>query len=154
MVFTSTPGRDRIADLFDVLSLNRYYGWYVDNGDLAAAEQKLEAELLGWAEHGKPMLMSEYGADTVAGLHSVDAIPWTEEYQVAFLEMHHRVFDRIPAFVGEQVWSFADFRTGPGIHRVDGNKKGVFTRDRMPKSAAHVLRARWLGLGGRTPPAP
>ncbi|GID70866.1 hypothetical protein Acy02nite_87470 [Actinoplanes cyaneus] len=30
-----------------------------------------------------------------------------------------------------------------GIHRVDGNKKGVFTRDRRPKAAAHELRRRW-----------
>lgn len=27
--------------------------------------------------------------------------------------------------------------------RVDGNKKGVFTRDRQPKAAAYVLRERW-----------
>ena len=29
--------------------------------------------------------------------------------------------------------------------RVDGNKKGVFTRDRRPKAAAHLLRRRWRG---------
>jgi beta-glucuronidase len=27
--------------------------------------------------------------------------------------------------------------------RVDGNKKGVFTRERRPKAAAHMLRQRW-----------
>ena len=37
----SRPTRhDLIADLFDVICLNRYYGWYVDTGDLAAAEQQ------------------------------------------------------------------------------------------------------------------
>ena len=40
-------GVDKISDLFDVLCLNRYYGWYVDTGDLAAAEAHLEAELRG-----------------------------------------------------------------------------------------------------------
>ena len=55
--------------------------------------------------------------------------------------MNHRVFDRIDSFVGEQVWNFADFQTAVGIIRVDGNKKGVFTRDRKPKAAAHALRA-------------
>jgi beta-glucuronidase len=34
---------------------------------------------------------------------------------------------------------------------VDGNRKGVFTRDRKPKAAAHALRARWTGLGGTKP---
>jgi hypothetical protein len=28
----------------------------------------------------------------------------------------------------------------------DGNKKGVFTRDRRPKMAAHELRRRWRDL--------
>ncbi|MCX7521815.1 beta-glucuronidase [Microbacterium sp. STN6] len=138
---------DLIADLFDVMCLNRYYGWYVDTGDLAAAEKHLEADLLGWQEkYGRPIIMTEYGADTQAGLHSVFAAPWTEEYQVAYLEMNHRVFDRIEAFVGEQVWNFADFQTSAGVFRVDGNKKGVFTRDRRPKAAAHALRSRWTSL--------
>jgi len=61
------------------------------------------------------------------------------------LEMSHRVFDRVEAVVGEQMWNFADFATVPGILRVGGNKKGVFTRDRRPKAAAHYLRRRWRG---------
>jgi beta-glucuronidase len=95
--------------------------------------------------------VGEYGADTLPGLHSVWDMPWTEEYQQAYLEMNHRVFDRIEAFTGEHVWNFADFQTSNGIHRVDGNRKGVFTRDRKPKAAAHALRKRWTGLGGRKP---
>jgi len=98
-------------------------------------------------------MMSEYGADTMQGMHSVWDTPWTEEYQQAFLEMYHRVFDRIDGFVGEHVWNFADFQTSNGIHRVDGNKKGVFTRDRRPKAAAHALRARWTRIGNRKPAA-
>ncbi len=145
-------GVDKIADLFDVICLNRYYGWYVNTGDLAAAEQGLEAELRAWEElYDKPMIMTEYGADTVAGMHAALPVPWTEEYQAAYLEMNHRVFDRIESFVGEQVWNFADFQTAVGIIRVDGNKKGVFTRDRKPKAAAHLLRGRWKAIGDRKP---
>jgi beta-glucuronidase len=73
--------------------------------------------------------------------------PWTEEYQVDYLAMNHRVFDRIDAVVGEHVWNFADFATSPGIMRVGGNKKGVFTRDRTPKAAAFALRRRWRREG-------
>jgi beta-glucuronidase len=147
-VMLATHETDRIADLLDVMCLNRYWGWYVDTGDLAAAEKHLEAELRGWADKfGKPIIMTEYGADTMPGVHSIFDAPWTEEYQVAYLEMNHRVFDRIDAFVGEQVWNFADFQTSNGVFRVDGNKKGVFTRDRRPKAAAHALRKRWTNLG-------
>jgi len=138
---------DLIADLFDVNCLNRYFGWYEQTGDLEAAEIALEEELRGWADKfDRPMIMSEYGADTIAGLHSVASVPFSEEFQVDMLEMYHRVFDRIPAMAGEHVWNFADFQTSIGIRRVDGNKKGVFTRDRKPKAAAHSLKKRWTSM--------
>jgi beta-glucuronidase len=142
----ATVENDKISDLFDVLCLNRYYGWYTQTGDLEAAEKALEAELLQWEKrYGKPMIMTEYGADTQAGLHSVFDMPWSEEYQSRFLEMYHRVHDRVQAVVGEHVWNFADFQTSFMIFRVDGNKKGVFTRDRRPKAAARTLQNRWKG---------
>jgi beta-glucuronidase len=138
---------DQIVDLFDVICLNRYFGWYQDTGDLVAAERALEEELTGWADtHNMPIIMAEYGVDTYAGLHQAVPSPWSEEYQIDFLAMYHRVFDRIPAVVGEQIWNFADFQTKSAIFRVDGNKKGVFTRDRRPKSVARELRARWTAI--------
>lgn len=149
-VMMAQAGTDLVADLFDVICLNRYQGWYTQTGDLPAAELALEAELREWARlYGKPLIMTEYGADTMPGLHSVWDQPWTEEYQTAMLDMFHRVHDRIPEVVGEQVWNFADFQTSNGIFRVDGNRKGVFTRDRRPKAAAHALRARWTALRDR-----
>ena len=151
-VMFANAQNDKIADLFDVLSINRYFGWYVFTGDLATAEHYLEQDLRGWAQRfGKPIMMSEYGADTMPGQHSVWDLPWSEEYQTDYLAMNHRVFDRIPEFIGEHVWNFADFQTSPGIHRVDGNRKGVFTRDRKPKGAAFSLRRRWTGLDGSKP---
>jgi beta-glucuronidase len=143
-VMLAPYGKCRVSQFGDVLMLNRYYGWYVSTGDLAAAEIAWEEELKGWASEGKPIIITEYGADTYPGLHTlVAASPWTEEYQVEYLDMNHRVFDRIDAVVGEQVWNFADFTTTSGIMRVGGNKKGVFTRDRQPKAAAYALRRRW-----------
>ncbi len=143
-VMLAPHGACRVSQFADVLMLNRYYGWYTHTGDLDAAEAAWEAELQAWAGDGKPIIITEYGADTLPGLHSVlPNQPWTEEYQIAYLDMNHRVFDRIDAVVGEQVWNFADFATSSGIMRVGGNKKGVFTRDRQPKAAAHALRRRW-----------
>jgi beta-glucuronidase len=146
-VLTATPDVELITDLFDVVMLNRYYGWYVHAGDLPAAERALDAEIRAWtAAYPKPIIFTEYGADTFAGLRSATPTPWTEEYQVEVLEMFHRVFDRHEAVVGEHIWNFADFATAPGILRADGNRKGVFTRDRRPKAAAYMLRRRWRGL--------
>jgi beta-glucuronidase len=144
-VMLAPHGKCRVSQFGDVVMLNRYYGWYVDTGDLDAAEISWQNELEAWASDGKPIIITEYGADTYPGLHSINGDPWSEEYQVAYLDMNHRVFDRIDAVVGEQVWNFADFATTSGIMRVGGNRKGVFTRDRQPKAAAHALRRRWRG---------
>ncbi|GAA2607458.1 beta-glucuronidase [Paractinoplanes durhamensis] len=142
-VMLAPHGACRVSQFADVLMLNRYYGWYVNTGDLAGAEEAWTREITAWAGDGKPIIITEYGADTMSGLHSLTPQPWSEEYQVAYLDMNHRVFDACDAVVGEQVWNFADFATKSGIMRVGGNKKGVFTRDREPKSAAFALRRRW-----------
>jgi beta-glucuronidase len=142
-VMLAPYGACRVSQFADVLMLNRYYGWYVNTGDLAGAEIAWTQELDGWATEGKPIIITEYGADTLSGNHSLTPQPWSEEYQVDYLDMNHRVFDACDAVVGEHVWNFADFATTSGIMRVDGNKKGAFTRDRRPKSAAFALRRRW-----------
>ncbi|KHL95719.1 beta-glucuronidase [Paenibacillus sp. IHB B 3415] len=144
----ASPLNDKISELIDVLAFNRYYGWYVDGGDLESAKGKLRLELEAWTKRcpGKPMMMTEYGTDTVAGLHDVEPIMFTEEYQVEFYRANHEIFDEFEDFVGEQVWNFADFATGQGIIRVQGNKKGIFTRERKPKAAAHELRKRWTAI--------
>ena len=146
-VMLAPHGKCLVSEFADVLMLNRYYGWYINTGDLASAEIAWRAELTGWASEGKPIIITEYGADTLAGLHAVVADPWSEEYQEQYLDMNHRVFDSFPEVVGEHVWNFADFATKSGIFRVDGNKKGAFTRDRRPKTAAFALRRRWTSRG-------
>ena len=144
----STPDTCKVAELVDVLALNRYYGWYIDGGSLNAAKEKLRKELEGWNKRcpGKPVMFTEYGADTVAGLHDTTPVMFTEEYQVEYYKANHEVVDKFENFVGEQVWNFADFATSQGIIRVQGNKKGIFTRDRKPKLIAHELRKRWTNI--------
>ena len=64
------------------------------------------------------------------------SVTFSEEYQEEFLDAYHKVFDSNDSVVGEQVWNFADFQTVEGPTRVNGNRKGVFTRSRQPKRAA------------------
>jgi beta-glucuronidase len=93
-VMGSTPDLDVITDLFDVVMLNRYYGWYVSPGDLATAELALEAEISDWvAAYDKPIIFTEYRADAFPGVHDVVPDPWSEDYQAELLAMFHRVFD-------------------------------------------------------------
>ncbi|MFM2320883.1 MAG: beta-glucuronidase, partial [Actinomycetota bacterium] len=105
-VMTEPFGKCLVAPLVDVICLNRYWGWYEDHSDLPNAAIHLEEELKGWTEkYSVPFIITEYGADTIAGGHSIHNLPWSEEYQTAYLEMSHGVFDKFPAVVGEHVWN-------------------------------------------------
>ena len=144
-ILTAQPDVCEVQDLVDVLCLNRYYGWYTQSGDLESAKQSLDNELAEWSKRqpNKPIMFTEYGADTLAGLHAIDDQMFTEEYQLNYYKANHEIMDKYPQFIGEQTWNFADFETSNGIIRVQGNKKGIFTRDRKPKAIAHYFKERW-----------
>lgn len=148
-IMMATPERDLISPYIDVLCLNRYFGWYVNHGDIEGARVGLRNELLKWQEKypDKPIIMTEYGADTLPGYHSNWDVPYTEEYQERFHQMNHEVFDELKNFVGEHVWNFADFETNSyTLIRIHGNHKGLFTRDRNPKSIVKLYRNRWNAI--------
>ena len=139
----TTPQTDCSSQFSDVICLNRYYGWYFGGPDLVGPEKQLREELDQWREIGKPVIFTEYGADTVMGMHDTTPVMYTEEYQLEYYKMNNKVFDDYDFVVGEQVWNFADFATSQGLLRVQGNKKDLFTRDRKPKLAAHYFKDRW-----------
>lgn len=134
---------DLVAPSMDVICMNRYYGWYIFPGNLDAAKQALTHEMEYWKTMNKPVVITEYGADTVPGLHDASANMFTEEYQAAYYDASNQILDQYEFVRGEHPWNFADFATIQGVMRVDGNKKGLLTRDRRPKLAAHYFRKRW-----------
>jgi beta-glucuronidase len=129
----------------DLMCLNRYYGWYTESGRLGEGCANLEAEMDAmYAKYKKPFILSEYGADTVAGHHAQPPDMFSEEYQADMLEQYSQVLRSKAYVVGEHVWNMCDFKTSQGVRRVGSlNLKGVFTRDRQPKMAAHRLRKIW-----------
>lgn len=131
--------------LSDVVLINRYFGWYVQGGQLDTGAQMLANELdMLYTQLQKPMIISEFGADTIAGHHSDPPEMFSEEYQVEFIRQYLDVAAERDFMAGMHIWNFADFKTGQGTFRTKAmNLKGVFTRDRRPKMAAHFLRERW-----------
>ena len=149
VVMMSLPHNSKGQQFADFISLNRYYGWYVMGGmSIVDAEAAFRKEMDGWRMvlHGRPMIFTEYGADTMPSEHKLPSVMWSQEYQNEYLDMNHAVFDSYEFVKGELVWNFADFQTTEGIMRVNGNKKGIFTRQRQPKDAAFHFRARWTTL--------
>ena len=141
----SPPDACLITELADVVMVNRYYGWYLGAATSVRPSRCSRAELERWADkHGKPILVTEYGADAMPGLHALR--PVTRGARST------RPTCSTPT-TGSSTGSTRSWastcgtsptsRPGQSFIRVDGNKKGVFTRDRRPKAAAHHLRRRW-----------
>lgn len=94
----------------------------------------------------KPVLLTEYGADAVADIHRNVAQMFSEGYQWEYYEKINEVLDERNFVIGEHPWNFADFDTIDGCMRVSGNKKGLFSRERNPKSVVRYFKNRWNSI--------
>ena len=137
--------KEESFEFCDIVCLNRYAGWYSQSGKIAEGAASLSAELDALHEkYRKPIMLTEFGADTLPGFHAQPPEMFAEEFQADFLAAYIKVLRSKPFVIGEHVWNMCDFKTTQGVRRVGGmNLKGVFTRDRRPKLAAHRLRELW-----------
>lgn len=133
----------------DVISLNRYNGWYYQTGQIDVGVQRLSREIdLVHERYPGPFILSEFGADTIPGHHAEPPEMFSEEFQAEFLSAYLAMLDSKPFVVGQHIWNLCDFKTSQGVIRMGGyNYKGVFTRDRRPKLAAHRVRELWRKQG-------
>jgi len=133
------------VELGDVMSLNRYPGWYDMPGAIDSSVKLMMAEFQRiHAKNGKPILLTEFGADAIAGTHRDPPEIWSEEYQADLIEAVVTACATPEWILGAHVWCLNDFRTAQGVRRPESrNFKGLFTRDRTPKEAAHRLRKLW-----------
>lgn len=137
--------KDRAFEFLDIVCLNRYFAWYTQSGRIEEGVELISEELDNfYQKYHKPIIMSEFGADTIPGLHSQPPEMFTEEFQVEFIKKYLEILDSKPYVVGAHIWNMCDFKTPQNITRVGGmNYKGCFTRDRRPKMVAHFLKKFW-----------
>lgn len=68
-------------------------------------------------------MMSEYGAETLEGLHISPAFVFSEEFQMKLLSKHFEAFDKLrneSFFIGEFVYTYADFNTAQSNFELAG----------------------------------
>ena len=142
---SSVGPQERAFDFLDVVCLNRYHGWYTEPGQLEKGINQLSNELEEMhALYPKPLILTEFGADAIPGVHAQPMELFSEEYQAETIAQTIRLLNTKPYVVGQHVWNLCDFKTAQAVRRMGGmNYKGVFTRDRRPKLAAHRLKALW-----------
>ena len=145
--------------MVDISCINRYFGWYRQTGQLEKIEQLIVENLVEFANAypDKPIIVTEYGAEAISGLHSSFSNLYSEDYQVDVLMKTHSAYDAFhqmnatmmeTKLIGELVWNYADFAARPrDLTRTNGlNNKGIFNRDRQPKASAHIIRKRYLEM--------
>jgi beta-glucuronidase len=129
---------------YDFVCLNKYYGWYINHSRIDETLEGFEQCLDEYYQaFGKPMVLSEFGADAVAGLHTYPPQPFSEEFQSEMVRKQYELLRSKDYICGAHVWNFADFKTAHSLCRIINNRKGVFSRDRQPKMVAHTLRSLW-----------
>jgi len=127
---------DPFAELVDVLSFNAYVGWYDGLPE--------KCERIDWAiQQNKPVIVSEFGAGALQGLHGGTLDRWTEEYQEHLYEESLDMFLRLPQLRGLSPWILSDFhsprRVLPGIQ--DGwNRKGLIGHTGQRKKAFFTMQ--------------
>ncbi len=132
----------RIADpllpQLDVVAINSYAGWYGDDSlaDLARMRWDLPTD--------KPIVVSEFGADALAGLHDRGVLPrkFSEEFQADYYRATLAMLKGIPNLRGLSPWVLKDFRSPRREHPVyqnGWNRKGLLSETGQRKLAFEVL---------------
>lgn len=116
--------RDIVTRSMDVICLNRYYGWYNLSGDLDAACDALNTELDFWAAQDKPVMFTEYGADTYPGVHNTNGEMFSEEYQLDYYVRLNAELDKRPFFNRGADVELRRLRHHPGPYAGGRQQKG------------------------------
>ncbi len=129
---------DRLAGLVDIVGINEYFGWYdPDYADLEA--------ILAQYDLGKPLVISEMGADGVAGLRGSAARIFTEEHMAAIYDRQLAILGQAPAVKGISPWLLYDFRTErrQNPYQRGWNRKGLMAEDKQTRKLAFDRLARF-----------
>ncbi len=135
-----------------MICTNSYDGWYAVSGRLADAQRRAlgrgEIRTLHDRCGNKPMIVTDFGADAMAGVHAQPVEMWSEDYQ------SDGGIGLVSRRAGRDAPSWSAPIPGPspisdGAEHLCAsaalNLKGVFTRDRRPNLAARTAARRWTG---------
>ena len=128
---------DRLAKHLDLIGLNEYFGWY--EPDFAGLEC-----LLANSRPGKPVVISEVGADALAGHRGEVGELFTEDCQAEIYRRQIEIVGRVPYVQGFCPWLLYDFRSERRQTRFQQgwNRKGLIAEDKATKKLAFDVLAR------------
>jgi beta-glucuronidase len=144
---TNRPMIDNCFEYCDIISVNKYDGWYDDGDDYRESWLKFLSEfdkrLTEIGVSDKPVIMGEFGGAAIYGHHTFDNLKGSEEYQATLIGFCLETFHKSPLIQGAFIWQFADIRTSAqmGLDRARSfNNKGILNEYRRPKQAYGAIK--------------
>lgn len=128
---------DQLAEALDLTCFNEYVGWYSGGAPDNITKSSFQIK------YNKPVLISEFGGDALAGYHGDANTRWSEEYQEALYQQQFKMLGTIPGLRGMTPWVLADFRATRRQHPVyqNGfNRKGLISNTGVKKKAFYALQ--------------
>ena len=128
--------QDRLAAHLDLIGLNEYFGWY--EPDFGGLER-----LLANSRPGKPVIISEVGADALAGHHGEATALFTEECQAEIYRRQLEILETAPFIRGFVPWILYDYRSERRQTRFQRgwNRKGLIAEDKVTRKQAFAVLA-------------
>ncbi len=125
---------DRLSASLDVIGINEYCGWYTPDFS------KLP-ELMENSDPEKPVIITEFGADAMAGHHGSTDDKGTEECQKYVYERQIEVLRDIEYVKGMTPWILYDFRCPRRSSFIQKyyNRKGLLSEDKTYRKPAFFL---------------
>ncbi|MDB5270710.1 MAG: hypothetical protein JWP58_3750 [Hymenobacter sp.] len=142
-----------LLNIPQLIGWNLYAGWY--SGGFQGFPDFLDRHRRELPD--KPLLVTEFGADADARLHSFSPQRFdkTTEYANRYHQFYLREILARPFVAGATVWNLAEFNSETRQEAVPHiNNKSLLTADRQPKDAylfyqAHLLKAPFVRIGSR-----
>ncbi|MBO2012269.1 glycoside hydrolase family 2 protein [Hymenobacter negativus] len=128
---------DQLGEFLDLTSFNEYVGWYWGGSPSEISKYKFDIK------YNKPVVISEFGGDALAGYHGTAETRWSEEYQESLYVNQIKLLSTIQGLRGMTPWILADFRATRRQHPVyqNGfNRKGLISSTGVKKKAFYVLQ--------------
>lgn len=127
---------DRLIQHINVIGINEYYGWYEENFDDLI-------DFLDNSEPGKPVVISETGADGYIGEGKLEKGFFSESYMAEVYRKQIATLRQREFVKGISPWILYDFRVErrQNMFQQGWNRKGLIASDKKTKKTAFKLLA-------------
>lgn len=133
--FAKNAIEDRLEQYLDIIGLNEYCGWY-------AADFRTLPALFENSDPKKPVIITEFGADAMAGNRGTVTDKGTEDCQAFVYEKQIENIRKISYIKGMTPWILHDFRCPrrTAVTQKYYNTKGLVSASGKRKMAFGILR--------------